>query len=319
MNYTHLSKEERIVLGTLLRQKLSLRQIALELKRSPATLSRELRRNRPRVFYNPLLAEGLARDRHRVSHKHPRLDNKALRQIVEHWIRLKWSPEIIAGRLQRDHRLKVVSHEAIYQWVYAEARHLIPFLPRRHPQRRPHWIPRPAWEIPGRVSVHHRPEEATMRKELGHWEADLVLGRSRSALQVAVERKSRFTRLAKVPNKSAQAAFEALSSIFHSVPLPLRKSVTYDNGKENTLHREINARFGLSSYFCEPHHCWEKPLVENTNGLLRWHFPKRTNFDMIPTKDIRRVERWLNNRPRKCLQFQTPAESLKSLGVALTG
>jgi|ERR1051326_331638 IS30 family transposase len=317
--YRHLNKEERGLLFMLLRRGFSLRSIAQDLRRSVSTLSRELRRNLVQKTYNPLRAEGLARLRHQKSHRRERLRNPALRRTIEAWLRRQWSPEIIAGRLAQQRGRRVVSHEAIYQWVYAEARHLIPFLPRRHAQRRPRHIPRWKSEIPDRVPVSERPAHATARREAGHWESDLVVGRGRAALSVSVERKTRFTRLAKVPNKSAQASFDALRRVFTSVPQTLRRSVTYDNGKENSLHREINRLLGLRSFFCAPHACWEKPVVENTNGLIRWHFPKRTNFDKIPLHDILRVQWWLNHRPRKCLQFLTPAEALHLASVALTG
>jgi IS30 family transposase len=318
-SYRHLNKEERYSISALLRRGLSLRDIAKDLGRSASTLSRELHRNRVIKTYDPLRAEGLARVRHKENHRRQRLISDDLRRTVDSYLRLKWSPEIIAGRLARERGCHVISHEAIYQWVYAEARHLIPFLPRRNPQRRPKHLPRWNRDIPGRVHVSQRSASANARQEVGHWESDLVIGRGRSALSVSVERKTRFTRLAKVPNKSAQASFEALCNVFASIPPHLRRSVTYDNGKENSLHQEINNRFGLRSYFCAPHACWEKPLVENTNGLVRWHFPKRFNFDTIFDKDIDPVEFWLNSRPRKCLKFQTPAEALKEASVALTG
>jgi IS30 family transposase len=316
--FTHLNKEQRGVFSVLLRRGFSLRHIAKEIGKSASTLSRELRRNLVRKTYDPLRAEWLARLRQKGNHRRGRLKNAEIRRTVEDWLHRKWSPEIIAGRLAREHGHHVISHEAIYQWVYAEARYLIPFLPRRHTQRRPQYIPRWKREIPDRIHVSQRPADATSRREAGHWESDLVVGPGRAALSVSVERQTRFTRLAKVHNKSAQASFNALRHIFSDIPQNLRQSVTYDNGKENSLHREINRLLGLRSYFCAPHACWEKPVVENTNGLIRWHFPKRTNFDKISPQDIQRVEHWLNSRPRKCLQFQTPAEALKLASVAFT-
>ena len=315
--YAHMNKEERKVLAVMLERGESLRSIAQSLGRSPATLSREIRRNLTQQHYHPLRAEFLSRLRHAQCHRRQRLKSKGVRSQVERWLRRKWSPEIIAGRLAKRRGRKIVSPEAIYQWVYREAPHLIRFLPRKHPHRGFRRVDRSKVMILGRISVDLRPDEANLRLEPGHWEADLVVGRGRAALKVAVERKTRFTRLAKVSDKSAQASYLALRRIFSSVPPVLRKSVTYDNGTENVLHRELNSLFDLSSYFCYPGHALEKPTVENTNGLIRWFLPKRSNLDIIPDHKIRKIENWLNSRPRKCLGFQTPTEAVHSLGVAL--
>jgi len=317
--YTHLSKEERKIFSVLLAKGESLRDIAHMFKRSPSTLSRELKRNLTQQHYHPLRAEFLSRLRHRECHRRERLKNESIRQKVESWLRKKWSPEIIAGRLEREKGFPVISHESIYQWVYAEARHLIRYLPYKRPCRGARRVDRSKTLILGRVPVSERPQVANLRQEAGHWEADLLEGSGRAALKVAVERKTRFSRLSKVQDKSAVASRNALRFIFSSVPPVLRKSVTYDNGIENALHRDINSYFQMESFFCLPRHCWEKPTVENTNGLIRWHLPKRTNLDMIPDQKILEIEAWLNSRPRKCLQFQTPAEALKDASVALTG
>jgi len=312
-NYRHLSWEERKVLGVLLERGESLRSIARTLERSHSSLCREIRRNRPLKNYHPLRAEWIADKRLRQSHRRPRLKNAVLRRRVESWLLKRWSPEIIAGRLARLKGRKLISPEAIYQWVYAEAPHLIRSLPRHRPVRGARRMDRSKSLIPGRVSVYNRPPEANLRLESGHWEVDLVIGKGKSALQVAVERKTRTTRLAKIPDKTAIASYHALCRIFSSVPQHLRRSVTYDNGFENALHQLLNARFNMRSFFCLPSHCWEKPTVENTNGLIRWFLPKRSNFDMISDQRILEIENWLNSRPRKCLQFLTPLEAITHL------
>ncbi len=317
--YKHLNKEERRVLAVLLQRGESIRSIARTLKRSHTSLSRELRRNLTQRHYHPLHAELIARLRHQQCHWKPRLKDQALKRQVASWIRKRWSPQIISGRLAQQMGQPLISHEAIYQWIYAEARHLIPFLPYHRRLRGLHRLDRSKGLILGRVSVLERPSAALLRQELGHWEADLLIGSGRSALKVAVERKTRLTRLRKVSDKSAQASYLALSRIFRSVPKRLRKSITYDNGLENAFHREINQRFALDSFFCFPHHPWEKPTVENTNGLIRWFLPKRTNLDTISDQKILEIEKWLNSRPRKCLGFQTPLEVLRNLSGALTG
>ena len=162
----------------------------------------------------------------------------------------------------------------------------------------------------GRVSIQNRPPEINERSEAGHWETDLVVGRGKSALQVLVERKSRMVKLQKIHRKTALASRLALSSLLQNVPAPLRRSITYDNGPENQEHDLLNERMQMLSYFCEPYHSWEKGTVENTNGLILRFFPKRTNFDTIAESEIQQVESWLNQRPRKCLNYKTPAESI---------
>ncbi len=318
--YKHLNKEERRILARLLKQHESIRTIAKIIGRSHTTISREINRNLTSRYYHPLHAEFVARVRQWECHRRERLKTKALKRKIESWLRQKWSPEIIAGRFKREQGKHVISHEAIYQWLYMEAPHLVRFLPRHHPQRRWYHIDRSKCLIMGRIHVSKRTQQANLRKELGHWEADLLEGgKGQSALKVTVERKTRFTKLAKVPNKSALASYRALKHIFSSVPSSLLRSVTYDNGLENSLHRQINSLFNIQSFFCSPGHSWEKPSVENTNGIIRWFLPKSTNLDTISDHQILRIERWLNSRPRKCLNFLTSAEALKIASGALTG
>ena len=317
--YAHLNKEERKVFAVMFQRGESLRSIAEALGRHHSSLSRELRRNLTRQHYHPLHAEFIARARMRECHRRERLKTKALKQKLDPMLRMKWSPEIISGILAKEQGHPVLSHEAIYQWVYAEARHLIPCLPYHHSHRGIRRLDRSKCLILGRVSVLERSPDANLRIEPGHWESDLVVGSGRSALKVSVERKTRLTRLAKVYDKSAQASYLAMRRIFASLPEFLRKSITYDNGLENALHREINELYKMNSFFCFPGHCWEKPLVENTNGIIRWFLPKRTNFDIISDQQILTVENWLNSRPRKCLEFQTPNEAVNLLSGALTG
>lgn len=315
MAHTHLSKDDRDKLAVMRAQGLSLRAIAQVLGRSPSTLSRELTRNTPRFVYLPHRAQELARKRLKLSHRWPRrlqLD-PVLRQSVESFLRLGWSPEIIAGCLKDLQGSPLISHEAIYQWIYKDARSLIPLLVRRHPKRFPKHARRWKREIPGRISVRERPPAANHRLQPGHWEADLVIGPGRSALQVAVERKSRLVRLQKVPDRSAQASFLALRRTFRSIPSKLRQSITYDNGAENTLHGYLNQALSTRSYFCDPYSAWQKGSVENTNGLIRRFLPKRTDFDIVPDDRIKSIEAWLNARPRKCLDFKTPAEAFQAL------
>lgn len=322
--YKHLNKEERDLLAVLVSQGQSLRSIAQQLKRAPSTILREIKRNRPtrgRQLYFPHKAQERALWRHHHGHRRKRLKTLALRMEVMRFLMRGWSPEIISGRIKRQGRLPTISHEAIYQWIYSQAPHFFCCLPRAHPKRSSRFPGRRRrrFHIPGRVSIQERPAAINARHELGHWETDLIVGRGRQAIQVTVERSSRFTRLRRIPNKTAPVSSQALVATLKSLPPRLRRSMTYDNGGENAQHLRLKKAFGMDSYFCDPFHSWEKGTIENTNGLIRRFIPKQTDLGIIPKEDIRFIETWLNARPRKCLQFQTPAEFLENLGVALTG
>jgi IS30 family transposase len=242
----------------------------------------------------------------------------ALRIEVERLLLKGWSPELISGRLKKEGCF-TVSHEDVYQWIYKEAPHLIGSLVRSRPAKikRGFYKRRRRIKIPQRVSIQERPSAVNSRKEPGHWETDLVVGRGRQALQVAVERATRLTRLKKTFDKTASQSSGALSEILGEIPPALRKSVTYDNGMENVDHVRLQETLGLKSYFCEPYHSWEKGTVENTNGLIRRFLPKRIDLSTVSDQRVRQIEDWLNERPRKCLGFKTPAEAVKDLGVAL--
>jgi transposase, IS30 family len=317
--YKQLSESEREQIFVMLNSRQSVRDIAKVLSRSPSSISREVKKNHGRKLYRPHRAHDRSVFKQQNAHKRDRLKSNALRIEVENMLNNKWSPEIIAGRLKFRTDLPRISPEAIYQWIYSDAPHLIDCLVRSHPDR---WLKGKSKykriRIPDRIPITERPVVINNRSQRGHWEADLVIGNGHAALQVLVERKSRFTKLIKIPDKSAKAASSAICSALSDLPFGFKRSITYDNGLENVLHSSVNDRLGSSSYFCQPFHSWEKGTIENTNGLIRRFLPKKTNFDTIAISNIQQVERWLNNRPRKCLDFKTPQESFES-GVALTG
>ncbi len=318
--YSHLNHDERDQLAIGINRGRSLRSLAKELGRHPSTLLRELKRNHGPNIYAPHQAHQRAVKRHHEAHKHNRLKSHALRHDVEALLMKGWSPEIISGRLNRGRRHPSISHEAIYQWIYSEAPHLIPCLVRRHKRRFPkrHSRKHRRIHIPERVPIRERPALVDSRKQPGHWETDLLIGKGPEALQVAIERTSRFTRLEKLSDKTADSSSQALSAILCALPSSLKRTITYDNGSENVNHVQLNEKLGTRSYFCAPFHSWEKGSVENRNGIIRRFLPKKTDLSTIPPQQIRDIEQWINERPMKCLQFQTPAEVFKSLGVALT-
>ena len=323
--YKHLTNHDRDLLSVLKSKGKSVREIAKILQRSPATISRELKRNAPPVhtgYYLAHKAHERAANRAVTSRTHTRLKNDKIRKYVRRRIKHGWSPELIAGRLKKLHPELSISHEAIYQWIYADARELIPSLVRanRNRKRRGYSRRHKKTHIPERVSIKERPEQVQLRKEPGHWETDTAVSRqSLAALQVSVERKTRLSKLAKLFRKGARPMSTSLTRRLSRYPKWFRLSITYDNGSENTEHVRTNKILGTRSYFCEPFHSWEKGTVENTIGLVRRFFPKKTDFAKVSKNRINSVERWLNHRPRKCLGFSTPLEVANSLGVALQG
>jgi IS30 family transposase len=322
--YRQLDPNERDILAVLKSKGKSLRKIALVIKRSPSTLSRELKRNAPPVYAGYYLAhkaQERANKRKHESHRRQRLKNEAIRHYVEKYLRLGWSPELIAGRLPIEHPELSISHEAIYQWIYHEATHLILSLVQAHRKRKHRGYSRKHKKshIPGRIGIRDRPNAVLQRLRIGHWETDTITCRkSYQAVQVTVERKARYSKLAKLKSKSARVMSIALTRRLSRYPSDLRLSITYDNGSENAEHMRTNKILGTHSYFCEPFHSYERGTVENTIGLVRRFLPKKTNLAKISKADLSKIEYWLNNRPRKCLGFKTPAEIFKP-SVALNG
>lgn len=316
--YRQLNPNERDILAVLKSKGKSLRKIASILKRSPSTLSRELKRNAPPIYTGYYLshkAQGRAERRKRESHQRQRLKNDFIRQYVEKRLSLGWSPELIAGRLGIDHPNFSISHEAIYQWVYQDAPHLILSLVRARRKRKHRGYSRKHKKshIPERISIKKRPQTVLKRLHIGHWETDTISCRkSYQAIQVTVERKARYTKMAKLKTKSARAMSIALTRRLSRYPKELRLSITYDNGPENAEHTRTNKILGTSSYFCEPFHSYERGTVENTIGLVRRFLPKKTNLANISQDHLTKIEYWLNKRPRKCLGFKNPAEIFKA-------
>jgi IS30 family transposase len=323
--YTHLTKEERDMIAILRAQGTTLSGIARKLGRHKATILRELNRNSSvhKECYLSHKAQERSEDRWAITHKRERIKNKETRKYVESCLRRGWSPEITAHRLSIERQGESISHEAIYQYVYEERKELIFYLVRRHRKRRKKGYGRKYRQfcIPNRVSIIERPEIVGKRERIGDWENDtMVSSLSKVAINVLTERKSRMTLLRKLPQKTGKETKTAILESLGKYPAEYRHTITYDNGPENIEHEEINKILDTRSYFCEPYHSWEKGTVENTIGLIRRWLPKKTDLSKIGEGTILGIEKWLNNRPRKCLNYQTPLEVLgKELSVALAG
>ncbi len=331
--YEQLGAEERGVIMAMTLQGCKARAIARALHRAPSTVTRELRRNgwkhhaergpigRPAIAggYDAARAGQRAR---RLRHR-PRRTRKLARSTplwayVRRQLELRWSPEQIAGTLKRDHpghpHLQA-SHETIYTAIYAYPkgelrRELTRLLRQGRGARRPH-----SRGLSGRgrmanlMSIHLRPPEANERLLPGHWEGDFIKGtRNGSAIGTLVDRRTLFVMLAKMDDCGAQAAFEGFSQAFGPLDPALRKTLTYDQGKEMALHAKLAQATGLQIYFADPHSPWQRGINENTNGLLRQFLPKTEDLSQYSQRELDYIAWLLNTRPRKTLGFRTPAE-----------
>lgn len=320
--YTHLSPPERDEISIYYAQGVSLNDIAMQLNRSTSTISRGLKRNKSPIYnsYRSHLAQQRAAERKSNAHQRPRLKNNSILFYVIRKLKLGWSPEQISGRISINRPKLKISHEAIYQYLYdpkvRQCEDLVPHLARAHRRRqlKGHRHTHKSSHIPLRISINDRPEHILipLRRD-GHWETDAVVSRqSIVALNVTVERKSRFTKITKLQQKSAHQTRCALTRLLSRFPKHARRTITYDNGSENVDHHHVNNVLGTQSYFCNPYHSWEKGTGENTIGLIRRVFPKKTNFNSVSVRDIKALEHRLNNRPRKCLSFKTPLEVFRN-------
>lgn len=333
MSYTHLTEEEREEFSRGLAAGETIRGIARHLGRDPGTLSREFQRNGTGFVsgYRAHVAHRRAEKRARLPRRSRTLfTDAALWAEVVHGLRQEWSPEEISMRLRREYpqdMMKRVSPETIYATLYilprGTLRHeLLSHLRRRHRKRRKRGqlLHDRRGQIPHMVSIHERPREVENREVPGHWEGDLLIGRyQRSVLGVLVERTTRLTLLAKPRSRDAAEVRAAFVRAFQKVPSGLRKTLTYDRGKEMAEHETLTDQAHIRVFFCDPQAPYQRGTNENTNGLLRQYFPKGTDFSGITARDLRFVMGRLNNRPRKVLDFQTPSEVWREYrrGVAL--
>ncbi len=323
----YLSEDERVRIADLRRAKLGVREIAEALGRSPSTISRELRRNVPEPggAYRPFAAQRMAAQRRGRPRPGKLVTDEVLRVFVAARLKLRWSPEQICAALRRefpDDRGRHVVPETVYQAVYrADLGGLVREFPKGlrtgRRRRKPHRHPdaRRAGSLVDMTMIDVRPAEAATRTVPGHWEGDLITGESnRSAIGTLVDRASRFTVLLHLPGRhTAEAVTDALVSAFSQLPVELRRSLTWDQGKEMALHRQISDRLGMPVFFCQKASPWQRPSNENTNGLLRQYFPKGSDLRGHDAAQIAAVAAELNDRPRKTLGWDTPAARLLQL------
>jgi IS30 family transposase len=329
--YTRLADQERESISRGLAQHKSIRQLARELNRSPSTISREIRRNKGksgyRAFSASRRAKAAASSRKRGKRKIEK--QEGLLSYVMEKLQREWSPQEISKRLKIEYAWDMnmqVSHEAIYQYIYVLPRgELKQLLIKGLRQERKHRRPQKRGDtaetrgkIANMLSIEERPAEVAERSVPGHWEGDLILGKyKRSALGTLVERTTRYTILVPLgEHKDAASVREAYAEAFKSLPAELKKSLTYDQGKEMSEHEQFTIDTGIQVYFAHPGSPWERGTNENTNGLIRQYFPKGTDFTQVSKEEILEVQRKLNDRPRRALGYLKPDEVINQL-VAL--
>ena len=312
-----LAERERISRGMVAGH--SIRSIARSLGRAPSTVSREIQRNGGRRRYRASQADQAAWDRAQRPKPCKLVVNRALARIVAKKLRQLWAPEQISGWLKctyPDDESYQVSHETIYRSLFIQARgalkkELLQHLRQKRVMRRSqHKHPRDAGQgqITDTVSIRERPASVEDRAVPGHWEGDLIFGTHNSQIATLVERHTRYVMLAKVSSKDTETVINALIKQAHKLPRELYKSLTWDRGKEMADHKRFSLATDIKVYFCDPQSPWQRGSNENTNGLLRQYFPKGTDLSAYSQAKLNAVARQLNERPRKTLDFETPAE-----------
>ncbi len=307
----------------------SIRSIASRLGRAPSTISREIKRNGGQEKYRANLADQYAWDRARRPKPCKLTENRILANMVAHKLQRQWSPEQISGWLKQlfsGHQEYRVSHETIYRSLYIQARgalkkELLDHLRRSRAMRRSRHHTQKTdnhGRICDAVSISERPATAEDRAIPGHWEGDLLFGSHNSQIATLVERQTRYVMLVKVAGKDTETVVNALINNAGRLSRELYKSLTWDRGKEMAGHKRFTLATDIQVYFCDPKSPWQRGSNENTNGLLRQYFPKGMDLSSYSQEGLDEVARKLNERPRKTLNYQTPAQRFEEC-VAWTG
>ena len=317
-NYTHLTTQERAVIMTMRDDQCSIRFIAKRLCRAPSSISRELRRA-PAGFhvYDANLAHLQSEVRRVIPRRTPKLETGGvLFQVVRHYLNLLWSPQQISNILKAmwpTESDKTVSHETIYNAIYLHPRgelkrELIACLRHHNQVRKPRSRGTDRrGQIKDMQSIHIRPPEIEDRVIPGHWEGDLIKGEgNRSSVGTLVERTTRFVVLAKMDNAGTKSVVDSFSAVLNREPETLRKSMTYDQGREMHGHKILTERTGVQIYFADPHSPWQRGSNENTNGLLRQYMPKGSDLSIYSQEELDAIALSLNTRPRETLGWKTP-------------
>ena len=312
--YIQLIQEERYHISVLCKEGYSKADTARKVNRHISTISRELNRNTGKKGYRPKQAQEKALKRRYTSRKAIKFTDK-VRQIVDKKISEQYSPDQVSGKLKMSgiH----ISHEWIYQYLLDDKRNggqLYRNLRHSHRKRKKRYGSHERrGQIPNRVSIDKRPEIVDTRVRIGDWEADTIIGRNhKGAMITLVERKSKYTFIRKINRKTSLLLNNAVSELTKDIKDRFI-TMTVDNGSEFAGHEKITSKLGVDVYFAHPYHSWERGLSENTNGLIRQYFPKKTDFREVSDKEVLLVQHRLNNRPRKTLGYLTPNEVFNNI------
>ena len=338
-NYSHLSREERHVFYAYLKEKLSLRAIEKKIRRSASGLSREIRQHSKdgtREGYEPNYAHLKSQFRKwDANRRKPLKSREVMEYVLEKLLNDQWSPDQIEKTIRLDYLnnpVMKISHKTIYQFINSEEGKefgLVQSLRRGKFRKKKKKRDRPMdpkkQAIPDRISIHERPSIVSKRLRFGDWESDLMEGNRNSSqvLSVQKELRSQHVFLKKLKNKSSDETKKDINHKLKPLPKSLRRTMTFDNGRENVKHKSLTKTLGIKTYFCDPYSSWQKGSVENVIGLIRQYIPKGTDLSTVSDKYIQEIQDKLNNRPRKCLGYKTPhqvlSKHLKNLSVQLRG
>lgn len=327
MLYQHINAKERHSLMYLLQMNLSHREIGRRLNRSHTSISREIKRNgrQHNWCYVDDVAHNKARQRCGVARHKKKRNHHSLYALVLEKLQRGWSPDAISGwlRIHSTKPSKWVNRETIYRWIYtdaAEGGKLYQQLPTQRPKRKKQRKSRLKVSlIPNRVGIENRPTAIDTRCRFGHWEGDTVEGKkSGGGMATHIERKSRYLLAGKIVGKTSEEFSRVTQTLFATIPIAMRKTLTLDNGTENVLHSKITKACALAIFFAHAYSPWERGANEHANGLLRRRFPKGIDFRKVTDEDVQAEVKRINKTPRKSLNYRTPEEVfLKAAGGAL--
>lgn len=316
-NKGKIGPQERDQIALLLASKTSLRGISRQLGRAFSSIRDEVKRNSVGGVYTAISAQAKSKERNRRSRRVNPLKNPDVYKYVYDKLRRGWSPEEIAGRLRRKNSSKtVICHETIYRYVHSKEgkkKGLYEYLVRQHKERR-HWFGRHKYQrgIPNRTSIDLRPKYINSKKKFGHWEVDCVEGRAhQKGIHTFLERKTRYYQGKILENIDSEYGVAAQLETFSALPPKARGSVTFDNGRENFNHTKLKIHLGMKTYFCDPNCAWQKGANEHFNGVLRRYIPKKTDLTTITQTELDFITEEMNNRPLKCLKYETPSEAFR--------
>jgi transposase, IS30 family len=318
-----LTLKERIIIETLLSQNKTKSYIANHLNRNRSTITREVNNwiKKPSDKYNATIANFFAKEDYLNKRNKDKINTHSkLKDFVCKGLQSGFSPEQVAGRIKvlyPNDAIMSISHEAIYQHIYRHrqsiiGKKLIQLLPYHHSKRRYNRKGgKNKIRIKEQINISQRPQHVELRLEVGHWEGDLMIGLGqKSAIGTIVERKTRYTFIIKLKNRKSETVTQQFAKYLNSMPKRILKSMTYDNGMEMANHKWLSNNTGMDIFFANPYSSWERGTNENTNGLIRRFFPKKTNFNTITNHQLKQAQNALNNRPRKILGYKTPNESM---------